>query len=539
MTQERDIIFYNGRIFTADSDQPYVNTMIVRNGKVVWVGDNPDAERTDGRWVNLRQKRVLPGFIDAHMHPLHLAAVSEQIPCTPPKVHSIKDLQEQIKWQADRQENNDWIQGWGFDEGKLTEGRTPTRWDLDHAEAVIPVLLTRTCGHIAVANSKALEMAGIDKDTPNPSGGQIDRDEDGEPTGVVRETAKDLLDAVVPETTMEEDAELLASSSENLLAHGITGITDLMARKIPTDDADMYSLAQRKGLKQRAVLYYLWSEIKDNPNIGVERKDRREATHIGGIKVFSDGSVSGRTAWVSTPFLGNDDNYGISTTSEPELLTAADAAKKNGVQLVIHAMGEQAIAFIVDTLEHVNGWLDDAPSIRIEHASFPSGDILDRAAEAGIGIVTQPIFLYAEIESYLNNLGSGRTKSSYPIRTMLEKGMQVAISSDAPGNAWHDTVDPFVGLKGAVTRKAHDDTDVGQNQRINLETAIVLYTREAGKITRIPDVGQLTPGYHADFMILDRDILQTGPEELDNVRVLQTYMGGELVYEEETAGHKG
>lgn len=530
LSNNKTSIFLNGKIFTSNPEQPYANTMVVRDGKIEWIGDQANLIEIDGEKIDLQGRRVLPGFIDAHLHPLYLANASKQIPCTPPLVNSIEELIEQIRTQRHSQDTNDWIESWGYDEGKLAEGRTPLRWDLDKAAIDVPIVVTRTCGHIMSLNSKALELAGITKDTPNPPGGEIDKDSNGEPTGVLRESAKDLVNKVMPIKTIEENATILAELSPNLLEHGITAITDLLARSEPSDYLEMYNQAREKGLKQRTVLYYVWEDLQNNPEIAKERINRENPIHIGGIKLFADGSVSGRTAWVNPAFLGDDENFGIATTSIEVLLAAGKAAEQNGVQLVIHAMGEQAIDLIVNTFYGKKSWLTDGPSIRIEHAAMPAKQALKRAAEMGIAFVPQPIFLYAEIESYLKNLGAERTKTTYPIKTMLEAGIKVAFSSDAPATAWADPVDPFVGIKSAVTRIAYDGTDTGQDQRIDVPTAIMLYTRAAQEITRIPYVGQLTSGYHADFIVLDRDILEIGLDEIDQVRVEETYMGGSLVF---------
>jgi predicted amidohydrolase YtcJ len=316
-----------------------------------------------------------------------------------------------------------------------------------------------------------------------------------------------------------------------MLSYGYTGMTELMARTKPHDYLEMYQKAVQKGLKQRTVLYYIWEDIKEDYVIEASKLERDSQIHIGGVKLFSDGSVSGRTAWVDPPFLGDDRNYGIQTTTKEELLAAAEAAKQNNIQLVVHAMGEQAIDLIVDTFYQVPGWLDDAPSVRVEHAAMPTPQAIKRAAEAGIAFVTQPIFLFAEIESYLHNLGAERTKKTYPFKTMLEKGIKVAFSSDAPATAWAEPANPFVGIKSAVTRVAYDGTDTGLDQRVDVETAITLYTRAVQEITRIPNVGQLAPGYYADFFVLDQDILAIVPERIDQVQVMETYMSGALVYQ--------
>jgi predicted amidohydrolase YtcJ len=533
ITIKAECTFINGKIFTSNPTKPYASAMVVRDGKIEWIGDQENLNQTVGDYVDLQGRRVLPGLIDAHLHPLYLAEASKQIACTPPAVNSIEELIEQIKNVCTSQNIEGWIEGWGYDEGKLAERRSPSRWDLDRAAADVPVIITRTCAHIVTVNSKALEIAGITKDTPDPIGGKIDRDANGEPTGVLRENAKELVTKMMPVKTLEENAAILAELSPKLLAHGITAITDLLGKAKPIDYFDMYNQAVNKGLHQRTVLYYVMEDLNEQYVLDNEKTNKENQIHIGGVKLFSDGSVSGQTAWVNPPFLGDNENYGIQMTTEEELLAGAEIARQHNIQLVIHAMGEQAIDLIVNTFYGKKGWLTDAPSIRIEHAAMPTPQAIQRAAEAGIAFVTQPIFLFAEIESYLNNLGGDRTKQTYPVQTMLSAGIKVAFSSDAPATAWADPVNPFVGIKSAVTRLAYDETDTGQKERVDVETAITLYTRAAQGITRIPNVGQLTEGYHADFIVLDQDILQISTDMIDEVQVAETYMAGRLVYKKE------
>ncbi|VEF49888.1 metal-dependent hydrolase [Bacillus freudenreichii] len=284
-------------------------------------------------------------------------------------------------------------------------------------------------------------------------------------------------------------------------------------------------------MKQRAALYYNWKEFQqlDLSDPGVF--DKEQPVYIAGIKLFADGSISGQTAWVNPPFLGGGENYGISTTTQEELLAAGEAAKKHGIQLAVHAMGERAIDQVVDAFYKKADWLDDAPSVRIEHVSLPTDQALQHAAESGIAFVTQPIFLYAEIESYLKNLGEERTRISYPVKTMLEKGIQLSFSSDAPATAWGDPVNPFFGLEAAVNRKAYDGMDIGQEERISIEKAVELYTKAAQEVTRIPGVGQLVPGNHADFIVLEKDVFCADKAEISQIKVKETYMGGVMVYQ--------
>ncbi len=530
MPLNNEVVFTNGKFFTSNPDQPFADTMVVRDGRILSVGDLTAINVEGRKVIDLQGRRILPGLIDAHLHPLFLANASRQIACTPPNVYSIEDLVEKICKQIEAQDNSQWVEAWGYDEGKLSEGRAPTRWDLDQASTEVPIVVIRNCVHIISANSKALELAGITKDTPDPPGGKIDRDSKGEPTGVLRENARYLVLDIVPTPTIEENALALANLGQELFSKGITGITELLARKVPTNYMELYQKARNYGFKHRTALYVVAEDVSENRTFSKEDLDREKQIHVGGVKLLTDGSVSGQTAWVNPPFLGEEQNTGIQMISEVDLLVAADIAKKNNIQLVVHAMGEQAINFVLETLKNTENWLSDGPSIRIEHAAMPTEKAMKDAAKRGIAFVTQPIFLYAEIESYVKNLGAERTKETYPVRTMLEAGIQVAFSSDAPATAWADPANPFVGLKAAVTRFAYDGTDTGQKHKVDISTAISLYTRRAQEITRIPNVGQLTPGYHADFIVLNRDILEIPAEEIDQVEVEETYLGGELVY---------
>jgi len=532
MNEKNNCSFVNGKIFTSNLEQPYASAMVVHDGRIAWIGDEKELTKFDENVIDLKGYRVLPGFIDAHMHPLFLANTTKQIACTPPITNSIEELIEHIRKRREEQGPDAWIEGWGYDEGKLKEGRSPNRWDLDKGASDVPVIIFRACVHIAVANSKALEMAGIDRNTPNPLAGEIDKDANGEPTGILKESAKFLFVQNMPQQTLEESTDALVSLSSILLAHGITSITECLALKEPMDYYDMYIKAHEKGFKQRTVLYYSSNVLAKNYLFDKNKLSHENHIYIGGLKVLSDGSVSGRTAWIDPPYLGDEKEYGLSTVSKEELLDIAELAKKNNIQLVIHAMGEQTIDLIIDTFYDKPGWLNDEPSIRIEHMAMPTEKSIQRAVEMGtkIGFTTQPIFQYAEIETYLKNLGPERTKKTYPVQTILKAGLKLAFSSDAPATTWADPSNPFVSIKAATTRIAYDGTDCGQEQRVDVTTAIELYTREAQQITGIPDVGQLKLGYHADFMVLNQDILKVSPEKIDGIGVEETYMDGNLVY---------
>ena len=537
--QQEQKLFVNGRIFTANPKQPYADAMVVRNGKIVWIGSESNIDYTALAKVShltttdLKDRRVLPGLIDAHMHPVYLTSASVQIACTPPALYSIEEMISQIREKRDAQGSGIWIEGWGYDEGKLREGRTPTRHDLDRATTDAPVSMMRTCAHIYSVNSLALELAGIDRNTPDPAGGAIGRDTDGEPNGILYETARELLFKVLPKKKLAEIAASLANLSTTLLSQGITGVTEMFARTGPTDYFDLYTAARQAGFRQRVALCYLWDDLKNAPPFAPERLDHNQPIFVGGVKTLADGSVSGRTAWVDPPFLskhqGDDPNAncGMATITPEELSAAGAYAKTHNLQLLAHAMGEKAIDMVIDTFYQKT----DTPQLRIEHAAMPPPMALKKSSEMGIAFVTQPVFLFAEIESYLNNLGYARTKNTYPVRSILDAGVHLAFSSDAPATSWADPSNPFVGIQAAVTRTSYNGTDNGQQHRVDPVTAIELYTREASKVVGFPGVGQLVPGFEADFIVLDQDILEADPMTIGLTQVLETYMGGALVYE--------
>lgn len=532
MTTRKSTVYVNGKIFTSDDSNLYAEAMLVTDGRVQWVGKKADIPAGDYDTVDLEGRRVLPGFIDAHMHPIMLADFSKKISALPPAVNSLEDLSQEIRRVREKQEAGQWIQGWGYDEGKLAEKRSPNRYDLDKGCSDSPIIIFRTCGHVNCVNSKALELAGITRDTPDPQGGEIDRDEKGEPTGVLRENARTLITPLLPAITEAEKIEQIVDLGKLLASQGVTGMSDIGC----LSDGDVYgyyTAAVKKGFNQRVGIYYMWDYYWQDPNFSIpkEQMDGDGQIHTAGLKTVGDGSFSGRTAWVSEPYYGSTDEYGISVCSDELMESAIKFCRENHCQYSMHAMGGQAIDRIVDRVAKEEKWMEgETPHLRIEHVTEPSESAVQKTIKHGFAFATQPIFLYAEIESYLENLGPERTKKAYPIRSWLEKGVNVCLSTDAPATSWATPSDPFPNIKCAVTRKAYDGTDCGQDEAIDVETAVKLYTRNAAVTTGLKNAGQLRPGFHADFVVLSDDILSCAPEAIDGIKIEETYIDGEKVY---------
>lgn len=537
-----DVLYVNGKVFTSDKENLYAESFAVKDGKIAWVGNDAEAPAADAeKTVDLGGRRVLPGFVDSHMHAIMLADCCRQISALPPAVNSIEELVEEIKKVRGQQEAGQWIFGWGYDEGKLAEHRAPNRYDLDKGASDSPVMVKRTCGHICAVNSKALEMAGVTKDTPDPEGGKIGRDENGEPDGILYENARNLLDGIMKTKTEDDMVDDLMALDEILLSQGVTTGAD-MGEFGGVDFKSVYGKAIDKGFHIRVAAYPMWDEVKNDETFTITEEDQNPDNQfrMAGVKLIGDGSVSGRTAWCDVPYLDREDptklsdEYGIPVCTPEDIEKAKAFCKKHHCQLSYHAMGARTIDRAVGAGYGEKSWLKDTfsktPYLRIEHVAMPTADAIKKAAEAGIAFVTQPIFLYAEIESYLTNMGLERTQKNYPIKDFIESGVQFAFSTDAPATAWATPSEPFACLKGAVTRKAYDGTDCGQENKVDIETAIILYTAESAPMLGFENVGMLKDGFAADFIVLDKDVLNIPADDIDTVTVEETYVAGECVY---------
>ena len=278
---------------------PYADSMTVQDGRITWIGQKADLPDTEGTVTDLGGKRVIPGFVDAHMHPVMLADFRKRITVMPPEINSIEELVSAIRRRREDQGPGEWIEGWGYDEQGLLEKRSPTRYDLDRGCSDAPVSMMRTCAHIRCVNSMALKLAGIDRNTPDPPGGEIERDENGEPTGVLKENARNLIDSV------EKKTENLLELGELLTSQGITAICD-MGNLDSSDNFPIYEAAARRGFHQRVGIYYMWDYFADDDTftIPAERLDRSRQIFAAGLKLIGDGSISGRTAWMDRPYYG-------------------------------------------------------------------------------------------------------------------------------------------------------------------------------------------------------------------------------------------
>ena len=533
MSSTREQVFINGKIFTARSEKEFVTAFKVADGKITWAGDASEVEGAGA--IDLEGKTVLPGFIDVHTHPTYVAMTLNSVPCTVPIVNNIPEMIEALKRHSNYGKGpNDWIEGWGYDESKLAEHRTPTAEDLDLVSTTQPVYVLRSDAHSGICNTRALKIAGITKETPDPEGAHFGRYENGEPNGVLQEHAAN--DRVLRAKAVEDypaRVRGIAGTGAHYNERGIVAVTDMMAITRPFDDLRVYRDAEKQGLRQQAALYFNWLRLKDDLIPDLTDEERKGRIKFAGLKLFADGSVSGRTAWVCEPY--RNSGHGYSTLSDADLRSGYEWAQRNKVQVSVHAMGDRALQRVIDFFADKEPWMGEAvPSVRLEHATFLSEEQMCRMNDSKMtfGVGTQIIFFFAEHDSYAENLTDEEYRRAYPVKSFYENIERVGLSSDAPATTWADPDNVFVSIKAAVTRKAYNGADIVPEQAITVPQAVLLYTARPATIAPYEgQLGQIAEGFEASFIILDRDIFTIDVNEIDHTVVQQTWIGGEKVYE--------
>jgi predicted amidohydrolase YtcJ len=523
MSQSGALALVNARVMVHDAAagrlqvHPSATSVLVRAGRIAAIGDDKAilAERRgDEEVVDLRRGVVMPGFIDAHIHAFDCALGSLNLSLLPPAVDSLAEMKRRLAERARSAAPGSWVLGEGYDDMRMVERRHPSRSDLDEAASDRPILVQRVCGHMSVANSMALHIAGIGPDTADPTGGTIVRDASGAPTGLLLERAQNLIAAHVPPTRAADIARALEATGGELARHGITTICEAMLGGTHPEELAVWAGLLAAGWDGPRLTCLIDHRLDEVPTL--------EHLKVVGTKLFADGVVTGRTAAVSEAFEGSAET-GLLMHDPARLAELVRISADRGLPVGIHAMGDRGIEVALDAIEGVapNGTAatSGAARYRIEHCSLPSRDSLVRMHRAGIVPVPQPGFLYAEGEAYREQLGDERVARAYPLRTMLSMGMRPAVSSDAPATSAEDAFNPWLGIAAAVSRQTWAGTQLGADEAISIGEAMACYTANAAAALGMEHrTGSLAVGKDADIIVFDEDPAAVSVGDLVSLR---------------------
>jgi predicted amidohydrolase YtcJ len=517
-------LFANGKVFTGTGPAAFADAFQVTDGRFSWVGA---MKGVPPGAVDLGGRTVLPGLIDIHTHPAFMATLARSVPLHPPAVTTLASMLDQLRAHPSLGKGADaWIEGHGYNESRYPEGG-PTRADLDRVSTTQPVFVRRSDGHTAVVNSRALEIAGITRETPDPPGARYARGPDGEPTGLLVEMAAvEHVHGFVPAPSREQQIQDIVAVGEHLLRFGIVAVNDLLATFM-AGPLELFRDAEAAGFLPQCVLFHGLDALPQ-----VDAGARSGRIKVGGVKLFMDGVCANRTAWTMDPYPGTSDDVGMRTITDEELRRAVGWARANGLQVCIHSMGDRAIQHVLDLFEDEEPWLADLPSIRFEHSTLFSPAMIARVrgARMRFGVVSHSIFYFAEYDNYAANLSPRQARIAYPLRSFYEQVPCFAMGSDSPATAWIDCDDVFLSVKAAVVRRAYDGSDIGQHEAMSVGQALHLYTGKAAELSALEGVGVVRSGYEGSFVILDRDPFTIPADELDRVRVAETWLMGRRVY---------
>jgi predicted amidohydrolase YtcJ len=535
-----DLIITNAKIWTVDKSLPMAQAVAILGDRIVAVGSSADIDAWRGpntHVIDAGGKLLLPGFNDAHVH-----FVSGGMQLTNVQLKDASSPQEfarRIGERAKLTAKGEWILGGNWDETKWNPPNMPTKELIDAVTADTPVFVSRYDGHMGLANSVALRLAGITAKTPDPPGGTVVRDAEGNPTGALKDAATDYIDKVIPPLSHDQRLKIVVRALAYAASVGVTSVQHLVASY---DDIAVYSeLLQRDELTTRIYAAPSITQVDDLAKLGIGRAFGGPYLRIGALKAFADGSLGSGTAYFYAPFLNQGTNRGLlSDEMHPISLMRdrymkADAA---GLQICTHAIGDEGISTILDLYSEVIKAHGEADRrLRIEHAQHMAAKDFERFAQLHVIASVQPYHAIDDGRFAEAHIGHDRASRTYAFRTFLDHGVRLAFGTD-----WEVApLDPLLTVYAAVTRATLD----GKNpkgwfpeQKLSVAEAIEAYTVGSAYAEFQEKVkGSITPGKLADMVLLSDDIFSIVPEKIRDVRVLQTFVGGRLVFDAAAAGH--
>jgi predicted amidohydrolase YtcJ len=528
-----ELIVTDARIYTVDETRPVAEAMAVRDGRVLFVGSERGALAFRGpatRMVDLDGRTVIPGIVDAHAHLLGLGTALRNVDLV--GTRSYDEVIRRVAARARELPAGSWILGRGWDQNDWGNTDFPTHEALSRAVPDHPVLLTRVDGHAVLANARAMRLAGVTRDTPDPEGGLVVRLPDGEPSGVFVDNAEELVAGKVPPPSRDETEKAVLAAIAEANRWGLTGIHDAGASRATIEVYEDLARAGRFNLRNYVM-------VRDNA-ADLEhffRKGPQSALHDGrlwvrSVKLYMDGALGSRGAALLDPYSDDPHNTGLLVSTPEHVREVAIEGLRRGFQVNTHAIGDRGNRLVLDQYATA---LQQVPvadhRFRVEHAQVIHPQDIPRFAELDVIPSMQAVHQTSDMYWAGKRLGESRLNGAYAWRSLLQSGVVIPNGSDFPV----ERVNPLYSFHAAVTRQDEDDYPAGgwyPAQRMTREEAlrsITLWPAYAAFQEEV--LGSLTPGKYADFVVLDRDIMRVAPEEILSARVDATYLGGNPVYE--------
>jgi len=522
-----DYVVINAKVFTIDEDQPQAEAFAVKGDRFTAVGSSSDMRNlasSGTEIIDAEGMTVIPGFIDAHSHPSS-AGVNELVQVNA-DLRSITEIKEALRQRAAITQEGQWVRAFKYDDTKLAEGRPINRFDIDEVVPNHPVVVGHRGGHTGVYNSMALALAGVTSETPDPLGGRFYRDSNGVLTGLAAERARYVFNSLIPsDSNREQRRDGVKLISELMTKAGLTSVHQTGASR---NDMIAYQDARADGgMRFRMYLFPRVQLFEDLVNAGIRTGFGDEVLRIGAVKFSADGSASERTMRMSTPYEGRPDDYGILTMSQEEIHEAVENAHRNDFQIGIHANGDVTIEMVLNAYERVQRlWPRNDPRHRIEHCSLVNPALLQRIKD--LGVIPAPFYTYIHYHgNKWVDYGEEKMRWMFAHKSFLDYNIPVAPASDyTPG-----PFEPMMALQSMVTRKDFDGRVWGPNQRITIDQAMRICTLNGAYASFEENIkGSITAGKLADFVILADDPHDVDPDNIKNIEIVRTVVGGTTMY---------
>ena len=536
-----DIVLLNGRLTTQDPDFPDATALAVRDGRILAVGADHEVgslAQPHTQQIDLDGRRVLPGLTDAHFHFYGWALSRRGLGLA--DTNSLADVRQRVRRAVGEATPDQWILGQGWRQDNWPHPRLPGRADLDDVTPRNPAILWRSDLHLAWVNSRALQLAGITADTPDPDMGVIDRDESGQPTGILRELAINLVRQVIPPATADETYQAMRRAMADVHRLGLTGVHDMRimgGEDGPPAFRAWQRLRSEGGLDLRVWMMLPGERLAEAVALGLRTGFGDDYLRVGGIKLFADGATGPRTAWMLEPFA--DAGTGMPLTPMNEIAETVSVAHHAGISTAVHAIGDRALRELLDVYSEVlpRGSPTGRPLAphRIEHVQHSQPADLKRLAPLGLVASMQPLHV-TDDKGMIEQVCGDRARWAYAFRDLLNAGAKLALGSDCPVAS----PNPFWGIHAAVTRQRRDGTPPNgwyPAQRLTVAEAVWGYTLGPAYASgRAAHQGSLTPGKLADLIVLDRDIFTVPPYDIHDTQILLTVFDGRIVHRSAALG---